>query len=146
MTGFRFRLEKVLEWRRTELELEEAKLQQRMGELRELDSERARLEADGIRAEVEVRGWSPLSGADLEALANYRQYVAGREQQIAARRKEARARAEEQKNAVLEARRRCQLLERLKERRQAEWQAAADRELEQLAAELHLAACSRYGR
>jgi hypothetical protein len=32
---------------------------------------------------------------------------------------------------MIEARRRCELLERLKQRRLREWQAAADRELEE---------------
>jgi hypothetical protein len=44
---------------------------------------------------------------------------------------------------MLEARRCCRLLERLKERRRAEWQAATDREMEELAAESFLAGWSR---
>jgi hypothetical protein len=40
---------------------------------------------------------------------------------------------------MLEARRRCRLLERLRERRWDEWKAAADRELEETAAESYLA-------
>ena len=39
---------------------------------------------------------------------------------------------------MLEARRRCRLLEKLKERRLAEWRAAAEREIEALAAEAFL--------
>jgi hypothetical protein len=42
-----------------------------------------------------------------------------------------------------EARRRCRLLERLRERRRAEWKTENDRELEQVAAESYLA---RWGR
>jgi hypothetical protein len=40
---------------------------------------------------------------------------------------------------MLEARRRCRLLERLKERRLAEWTSARDRELEEVASESFLA-------
>jgi flagellar export protein FliJ len=145
MTPFRFRLEKVLQLRRRQLELEEAKYQQRIREAAELDAERSRMEAAGIGAETQVRAWSPVTGSDLAALANYRKYIAVQEQQIAVRQAEARKQAEEQQKAMLEARRRCQLLERLKERRLAEWQVAADKELEQLAAESHLARLSRQG-
>jgi flagellar export protein FliJ len=145
MTSFRFRLEKVLAWRRTQLELEEAKFQQRTREVQELERERARIEAAGIRAEVEVRGWSPLAGSDLAALANYRQYVAGQEKQMTLHREEAHQHAEAQQRAMIEARRRCQLLERLRERRLAEWRAEADKELEQLAAESYLAGRARHG-
>lgn len=143
MTAFRFRLEKVLQWRRKQLELEEAKYQQRVREVAELQAERSRIAAAGTGAETQVRAWSPLTGSDLAALANYRKYVAAQEQQIAVRCGEARQRAEAQQKAMFEVRRRCQLLERLKERRMAEWQSAADAELEQLAAESHLARLSR---
>jgi hypothetical protein len=143
MTPFRFRLEKVLAWRRMQLSCEEAKYQQRMAELRELECERARVEAAGIRTELEVRAWSPLAGCDLESLANFRQHVVSQEKRLARRREEAYQRVETQQKVMIEARRRCQLLERLHERRLAEWQAAADNELEQLAAEFHLAGLSR---
>jgi hypothetical protein len=44
---------------------------------------------------------------------------------------------------MLEARRRCRLLERLKERRLTEWTAGRDHELEEIAAESYLARWSR---
>jgi flagellar export protein FliJ len=143
MTSFRFRLEKVLQWRRKQLEVEEAKYQQRVREAAELEAERSRIEAAGIGAEAQVRAWSPLTGNDLASLANYRKYVVAQEQQIAVRHAEARKRSEAQRETMLEARRHCQLLERLRERRMAEWQAAADKELEEIAAESHLARISR---
>jgi hypothetical protein len=43
----------------------------------------------------------------------------------------------------MEARRRCRLLEKLKERRRAEWEKARDRELEELASESFLARWNR---
>ncbi len=143
MTNFRFRLEKVLAWRRTQVDLEEAKFQQRTLELREVENEQARVEAAGNRAETEVRGWSPLTGYDLETLAHYRKYVTSQEKQIALRLEEARQRLEAQQQAVFEARRRCQLLERLRDRRRAEWQAQAGKELEELAAESYLSSLAR---
>ena len=44
---------------------------------------------------------------------------------------------------MLEARRRCRLLERLKERRLAEWTTARDHEVEEIAAESYLARWSQ---
>jgi hypothetical protein len=44
---------------------------------------------------------------------------------------------------LLEARRRCRLLERLRERRWTEWQQARDRELEELASDSYLARWSQ---
>jgi hypothetical protein len=50
---------------------------------------------------------------------------------------------ETQQQTMLEARRRCRLLERLKERRMAEWTVARDHELDDIAAESYLARWSR---
>jgi flagellar export protein FliJ len=143
MKDFRFPLERVLEWRRIELDLEQARFEQQMMEVTELDSERANIEAAGIRSEIEVRAWGPLTGNDLTALAAFRRHVIGKEKQIEARCEEARRKLEIRKSAMIEARRRCELLERLKRRRLGEWQTAADRELEELAAESYLARFAR---
>jgi flagellar export protein FliJ len=143
MTSFRFRLEKVLEWRRQQMELEEARFKQQTAALAEMDGARAALEAAGIRAELEVRTWSPLAGNDLAALAGFRLHTRRQEQEIARLRAEAQKKLEALQPTMLEARRRCRLLERLRERRLAEWQAACDRELEELAGESYLAGMAR---
>ncbi|MBV9745066.1 MAG: hypothetical protein JO099_14995 [Acidobacteriia bacterium] len=143
MTPFRFRLEKALHLRRIELDLEEAKFRQCTLEIAGLEKQQAELHDAAARAEVEVRTQAALAGSDLAALASYRHYLAGQGKQLAQRIGEARQRAEAQKKTVLEAGRRCELLERLKQKRKAEWQAAADREIEQLAAESYLANASR---
>ena len=143
MTGFRFPLQKVLDWRRTQLELEEVRFKQQVAALAELDGARARLEAAGMQAELQVRDWSEMRGGDLAALGSFRLDVKQRENQIAARRVECQKSLETQQGIMLEARRRSRLLERLKDRRCAEWQAARDRELEELASESFLAKWGR---
>jgi hypothetical protein len=143
MTAFRFRLEKVLALRRTQLEIEEAKFQQRTLEVRELEAERVRIAAAGTRTETEVCAWSPLTGSHLADLDSYRRYVTAQQKQLALRTEEARQRAATQQQAMFEARRRCHLLERLKQRRLEEWQSAANKELDELAAESYLANLSR---
>ncbi len=139
MTGFRFRLEKALDWRRTQLELEEAKLRERTAALAAVDAARAELDAAAVKAEMEVRHWNPVSGSDLRSLADFRVHVRQRGQALAARRAECAREAAAQQAAMLEARRKCRLLERLRERRLAEWTAARDRELEALASDSFLA-------
>jgi hypothetical protein len=143
MTSFRFSLEKVLSWRRTQLEIEQARYGQKMAAVAALDHARAELEASGIQAEVQVRAWNPVAGAELAALSGFRRAVRVKEGQVAKRRAEAAQAADAQLKLMLEAQRRCRLLERLKERRQAEWTAANDRDLEQLATESYLARFSR---
>lgn len=143
MTAFQFNLRKVLQWRQTELELAEVRFKQQFAAVAEMDRAHAELKASGARAEVDVRTWRPVAGRDVSALGGYRLLVRMQEHEIAARRAEGQKVLAAQEAAMLEARRRCRLLERLKERRRAEWQAAGDRQLEELAAESFLAGWAR---
>jgi len=143
MKAFHFPLEKALDWRRIQLELEEARYKQHVAALAGLDRQRAEVEASGIRAEIQVRQWSPIAAGDLTALGNFRLYVKSQESEIARRRVEAAQKLAEQQKLMLDARRRCRLLERLKDRRLTEWTAERDREVEEIAAESYLARWSR---
>ena len=143
MKTFRFPLEKALDWRRIQLELEEVRYKQQVGALAGLDRQRAEVEASGIRAEIQVREWRPIAARDLTALGDFRLYVKARESAIARQRFESAQKLAEQQKLMLEARRRCRLLERLKERRLAEWTTARDHEVEEIAAESYLARWSQ---
>jgi flagellar biosynthesis chaperone FliJ len=139
MNAFRFPLEKVLAWRRSELELAELKFQQLTAAVAAVDKALAELETAGIRAEILVRDWSPVCGRDLAALGNFRLHVRKKNTELAARRAECAGRLAAGRGAMLEARRRLRLLERLKQRRLEDWRIARDKELEELASESYLA-------
>jgi hypothetical protein len=143
MKSFRFPLEKVLEWRRKQLELEEARYRQQAGAVAALDRERAETEAAGIRAEIQVRQWGSVAGSDLAALDRFRLRVKNDEARIARDRAEAAKELAVRQESMLQARRRATLLERLRERRLKEWEAARDRELDEIAAESFLARWNR---
>ena len=143
MTPFRFPLEKVLEWRRTQLDLAEAQFRRQAAALAELDRAYAEAEATGNQAELQVRGWNPLAGRDLAALGIFRLYMKKREGEIDLSREDCRKELAARRAAMLEARRRLRLLERLRERRYEEWRLANERELESLASESYLARWSR---
>ncbi len=143
MTAFRFRLDKVLAWRRMQLELAEGEFRRETAALAELDQASAELQARAVQTEAEVRAWSPVAGRDLAALGGFQLYVGRRAKQLAARRQEQARRVAEREQAMLEARRRCRLLERLRDRRLAEWQSGVQRELTQIAEESYLARFAR---
>jgi hypothetical protein len=143
MGAFRFSLDRVLAWRQTQLEMEEMQFRKATAALAELDRMRAELEAAAVAAESQVREWSSISGEDLAALGYFRLRIQQRQRDIAGMRAERLKQLAQRQAALLEARRRCRLLERLKERRMQEWQAATDRELEAMAAELYLAGRGR---
>jgi flagellar export protein FliJ len=139
MTTFKFRLKRVLDWRRTQLELAEVQYKQQAAELAALDRARAELEAEGVRTEYQVRSWNPVAAQDLAALGAFRVRVQEREIQIDMQRAECARKLEDRQRAMMEARRRCTLLERLEQRRFAEWRSSCDKELEELASESFLA-------
>ena len=139
MTSFRFSLQRVLDWRRTQLDLAEARYKQQAAALAELDRVRGEIEAAGVQAEAEVRSGGQVQGRDLAALGSYRLHVRMQEAQIQAKRQECERILAQRQNAMLEARRHCRLLERLKERRLAQWKEACDHEMEELASESFLA-------
>ena len=143
MNAFRFPLQKALELRRKQLELAEARYKQQLAELASLDRLRAETEAAGIRAEIEVRQRTSVSGRDLAALDHFRLRVKNDEARIAAQRVEAARESAVRQEAMLEARRRSRLLDRLRERRVAEWETARDRELDEIASESYLAQWNR---
>jgi hypothetical protein len=143
MTAFRFQLQKVLDWRRTQLELEESRFRQAAEAVAELDRARAALSASGVRAETELRTHTSVAALELEALGEFRLHVQRREHVLATQRMERLRYLAEREKTMLEARRRCRLLERLRERRLAEWTRARDRELEELASESFLARWQR---
>jgi hypothetical protein len=143
MKAFHFRLDRVLEWRRKHLDAEEEKARQRAAALDAVERERAELEAASISAEVEVRRRDGVTGADLAALDEFRRRARDDGRRLESRRAACVRELAAQQAAMLEARRRCRLLERLKERRWSEWKAESDRELDEAAAESYLA---RWGR
>lgn len=143
MKRFVFRLESVLRWRRSRFELEQNRLRELTAEHDRIRLRLRALEEEQHRQESELLSSGVLSGAELAALEAWRlRQRAERERCRRALRELERGLAQ-QRERMLEARRQLRLLETLKERRYAEWEAEATRETEALAAECHLARLRR---
>jgi flagellar protein FliJ len=143
MKSFLFPLEKVLQWRRAQLDIEEARYKRELAALAALDMHRDALRESARRAEAHVRELKGVTGQDLAALAEFRLHVLARMKELELRRAEQSKKIAVQQTAMLEASRRCRLLERLRERRLEEWREAENRELEELASESYLANWNR---
>ncbi len=143
MKSFRFPLQKVLDWRRTQLEMEELAFRQKSAEMTRLENASAQMTASGNTAERQVRAWNPVAGGDLSALGSFRLHVKMKETELALSRETCRKELAKREQLMLEAKRRLRLLELLKEKRLAEWSAEQDRELEALASEAFLAKWKR---
>jgi flagellar export protein FliJ len=138
VTRFQFRLQPVLDLRAAQLDTEEMRLRQLLELRARLDRAIADTEAVRQAEEEKVRG-GPVMGAELWALAAWREAARETAARLAAERRKQDGEIAAQRERIAAARRRCRLLERLRERRLTEWDAENQRRLEEFAAEAYLA-------
>ena len=139
MKAFRFRLERVLSWRGTQLSLAEAKVEQLMRGLRSTNEDMASVAARRTAAQDTVARSAVVSGADLRALESSRLWAVREEKKLAARVIELQQSIKVQDRCVLEARRGVKLVTQLKVRKYQDWKVEAAREIDELAAESAIA-------
>jgi flagellar export protein FliJ len=139
MKAFHFRLERVLEWRRTEFELEEHRLRETTAALDRLDEERGRLSAEMEAAEQALRSSDTVDGADLAAHSGYLLRLRWNAGALAGRRVPIERELATRQERLIEARRRLRIIEKYRERRLDAWEAALGREIEAFAGESYLA-------
>ena len=146
MKSFRFPLQKPLEWRQVQLQLEESRMKQLTAGLRRLDAARAELEAALNRAEREVIQAGSVDGTETAALDGYRSHARKSAVALLRSRREQEQRIAVQHRNLLEARRRVRILEKFRDRQLAEWKSELNREVENFASEAYLAQWNRRAR
>ncbi|MBZ5591186.1 MAG: hypothetical protein LAP39_03050 [Acidobacteriia bacterium] len=139
MRNFRFSLERILSWRRLELQAEEARLAVLFAERSRLDA--ARTEIRAARESAASRLWAAgtVDGSELESLQGYRQRLEKKMVAMDRRRAQSAEQIALEQVRVVDAHRRVRLLEKLRGRRLEEWRTAGQRELENFASEAFLA-------
>jgi hypothetical protein len=143
MQPFRFRLDRVLQWRRNKRQLEEARLASclALAQASEREMERLRAERDSIDRGMLRRDAIPAS--DFLDLSRYRIRAQKEEMELAEERRQRLLMAAEQRVRVLQAQRGVKLLEKMKERRLQEHTALAWQEVEEAAAAAFLSRWSQ---
>jgi hypothetical protein len=138
---FKFPLDRVRQFRKLQLEQEQAKLEGLRARLREIDAGQAELRR--LEGEASREILSSTSSAEHEGYESHRNWAARAHHQFGRLRAEAQSSIQGQQAAVVEARRRHEMLERCRERALDRWRDDYFRELEALSSELFLA---RWGR
>lgn len=136
---FRFRLERVLEWQRKNLEREKRVTADCHRLVAEALEAIARLHADHLIIEREWLEKKAISGADAASLGRYRLGVQKAERTLLAERERRQGELQKQTAKMLEVQRKLRVLENLRSRKAGEFHYLANRELEQTATESHLA-------
>jgi len=139
MAAFQFRLDRVLEWYRTQLHIEQSRLGLCLAALNLVKERIARLQAERLAIERQVISGSTILAADLASLGCYRVRTKTHAAQMEEERVGQERALDEQRAAALSAQRRVRLVEKLRDRRLAEYCQAEDRALENLIAEAYLA-------
>jgi flagellar protein FliJ len=139
MKKFYFSLENVKQIRQRQADIEEAALSRLLLERAALEAEQRRIQEEQAAAERRVIEASALDAGELQALEFFRHYSTQQKRLLEARKAAQDACIEQQRARVLEARRNFRLLEKLREKRFAEWEKDFSLELENLASEAYLA-------
>jgi hypothetical protein len=139
---FRFQLDTVLAWRRSQLEVEEAKLQALIAELDAIRAARIRIDEALTKERRRIQGPEAVQ-VERVALDSFTRWVRIEHERLSRALADCKCRIGAQRAQLLQARRRYELLQKLKLRQQAGWQRACDKELEDFAAEAFL---GRFGR
>jgi hypothetical protein len=139
MRKFVFRLDSALRWRSTQLQLERAKLQTFLAEEQRLQQSLQAL-GEERRQAAACLAESQLQALDLRSLSSY---LVGAEAKASILQEQIRKRSvliQQQRDRVILAERNLRLLEKLREKRHAEWKHELDREIESAAEEAWIAA------
>jgi flagellar biosynthesis chaperone FliJ len=139
MQSFRFRLQRVLDWRTRSADVERTRTAQCQAALSSTHEAIARLKAESIRVEEEVLYGTRLSGQDLGALERFRLRVKKQDAALRDRQQQQKVALQAQLEALAVARRGQKSLEMLKQRRLDDHVYLENREIEEAAADAFLA-------
>ena len=139
MQPFRFPLEKVLNWYRTQYQIEEARLAECAALLNATSQSIAALRAERAATEHELIALATISARELAALEVFRLYSKKRESELQVEWQRLEQTTNDQRLKTLQAQCRVKLLGKLRERAQSTHTYAENRELESLASETYIA-------
>jgi hypothetical protein len=139
MKRFDFPLERVRRFRAEQAGLEELKLEQLRAELSRLAAARRKMEADVDASARQTLAQESMDPMELTSLESYRLHMRRLLYDLAHLARQCEVKIVEQRERVIEARRKFELLDRLHHKAHQEWRAVSNKEQEDLASELYLA-------
>lgn len=149
MKRFTFPLERVRLWRKSQIDIEYAKLQQLFEDLKRLDASVTSLlstvEDARSHLTLDAAAKRPLDGTELARLDDFRLFAKQQAELLARQKAQLQQRIASQRARLIEARRNYSLLDKLKGRALEQWEQEYDKELENQASELFLARWNRTG-
>ena len=143
MKKLQFSLESARRWQEKQFEIEEARLQQLNAGLHQVRSLQKSLQESVLEEGRRASNARTLAAPELALIAQVRDYAGRETRRLANQESVWEKRLAEQRQRLAAARKKLELLNRLRERAQVEWRNAFAKEQEYLAAELFLAKRAR---
>ena len=128
MSGFRFTLARVLRLREDQLKIEELKLESLLAQRRQIELEIETLDSAAQQARLSISRKPFVQSVDLLSLEHFTNRVQRECKDRAVKLAAHSQLIEQQRKALCEARSRVRLLEKLQEKRKAEWREERNRE------------------
>lgn len=132
MTAFKFRLERVLQLRNSQLHHEEFKLETLVRQRAQIEADIEAADSYLARERHSIESADFSRSAELLAFEHFKDRAAQERQQALQKLAAQDELIGKQRAAIVEARRAVLLLEKLREKRREDWQLEADKEMESL--------------
>jgi flagellar export protein FliJ len=139
MKKFRFPLDRLRAYRKIQFDTEQNRMQALLAESRRVEQRREALQQELEMARIPLREGGLLTAEELAAVGNFANYVDHQSRALGHLQRQIGHAIEQQRQNLLEARRAVEALDQLRGRRLNQWRAEADREQENLVAELVVA-------
>ncbi len=146
MKKFSFSLDRVLAWRRSEREIQQAALGKLFAERDELSRRAESMREESLQYERTLANALYFDGGSVPTLPHWRNRVSKSLMELATQMDRMKILVEQQLERLRAAELKVKLLEKLRERRMAEWKTALGLEEETQAAEAYLARFARLKR
>lgn len=138
MKAFRFSLDRILHWRETQFEQERAVGERLVRQRLELDASAVRLTEARTTEEHALATAPEMESSPLLSMSGFQLRIEREKAALGAQRAALDRAIANQLAKTMEARRRVRLLERLRDKRKAEWTAESQAEQERFASETWL--------
>jgi flagellar export protein FliJ len=137
MMPFKFRLERVLEWRELQMRAEEEKLAVAQQRLEAVEHRIRALASAELKSEWGLRKLPAVAGTDLHALSAFQDRARKLREGLELEKQQGEKQVAAQRTRLLRARKDFRVIERLRENRLSAWQYLSAREIESIAADAH---------
>ena len=139
MKKFEFPLARVLDWRRTQVQIQEGKLERLYAELRAIETSLQHMQREREQSGQALLVGGSVMGAELAALDTFKKAAAVECAKLADQAAASRKRIGAQLQVVIQKRRDVKLLDHLRARKLEAWNTELARDIDREASELHLA-------